>query len=64
MLETMFSFLFQQYDFLLDSERVTEYDKITFQKIVSRSASLAEIKTSLLLLTRYSVPTKENQSFY
>lgn len=52
MLETMFSFLFQQYDFLLDSERVTEYDKITFQKIVSRSASLAEIKTSLLLLTK------------
>lgn len=52
MLETMFSFLFQQYDFLLDSDRVTEYDKITFQKIVSRSASLAEIKTSLLLLTK------------
>lgn len=38
--------------FLLASERVTEYDKTAFRRIVHQEASLAEIKTSFLLLTR------------
>ena len=52
MLAALTAFLFQQYDFLLASERVTEYDKTAFRRIVYQEASLAEIKTSFLLLTR------------
>lgn len=52
MLKTLFSFLFQQYDFLLQSEEVSEYDKTIFRQIVNQKASLAEIKTSFLCLTR------------
>ena len=52
MLAALTAFLFQQYDFLLASERVTEYDKTAFRRIVHQEASLAEIKTSFLLLTR------------
>ena len=52
MLAALTAFLFQQYDFLLASERVTEYDKTAFRRIVYPEVSLAEIKTSFLLLTR------------
>lgn len=52
MLTTLIAFLFQQYDFLLTSEQVNEYDKTAFRRIVNQEASLTEIKTSFFLLTR------------
>lgn len=52
MLTALIAFLFQQYDFLLTSEQVNEYDKAAFHRIVNQKASLTEIKTSFLLLTR------------
>ena len=52
MLTALVAFLFQQYDFLLTSEQVNEYDRAAFYRIVNQKASLTEIKTSFLLLTR------------
>lgn len=52
MLTAGIAFLFQQFDFLLKSERIKEYDKSAFCKIANQGASLTEIKTSFLLLTR------------
>lgn len=52
MLTALIAFLFQQYDFLLTSEKTSEYDKAAFHRIAVQEASLTEIKTSFLLLTR------------
>lgn len=52
MLTALVAFLFQQSDFLLTSEQVNEYDRAAFYRIVNQKASLTEIKTSFLLLTR------------
>lgn len=52
MLTTLIAFLFQQYDFLLTSEKTSEYDKAAFHRIAVQEASLTEIKISFLLLTR------------
>ena len=52
MLKTLLSFSFQPYMFLLESEKISDYDKNIFHRIVDQSASLPQVKTGFLLLTR------------
>ena len=52
MLKTLCSFSFQHYAFLLESEKINDYDKNIFRRIVDQSASLPQVKTGFLLLTR------------
>ena len=52
MLRTMLAYVFQQYDFLLKSEDVHDFDKKLFSRILQKEASDDEVKTCFLLLTR------------
>ncbi|MGN0292679.1 MAG: AAA family ATPase [Lachnospiraceae bacterium] len=52
MLRAMLAYVFQQYDFLLKSEEVHDFDKKLFSRILQKEASDDEVKTCFLLLTR------------
>lgn len=51
MLTLAISELFKKHLYLLDSEQVNAYDKQSFSRIVEGTASVKEIKNSLILLT-------------
>lgn len=51
MLTLAISVLFKKHLYLLDSEQVNAYDKQSFSRIVEGTASVKEIKNSLILLT-------------
>lgn len=52
MLRAMLAYVFQQYDFLLKSDEVHDFDKKLFLRILQKEASDDEVKTCFLLLTR------------
>lgn len=51
-LSMVISELFREHLYLLDSDRVNEFDKETFRRIAGGSAPAGELKGSLVLLTR------------
>ena len=52
MLVSVIAELYTEHRYLLDSDRVSEYDKRIFRNIVNGNASIIEIKNSMILLTR------------
>lgn len=52
MLRMKLSFAFQDYRFLLSDDAISEQDKSVFERILDRTASEDEVKSSFLLLTR------------
>lgn len=52
MLDSVIAELYTEHRYLLDSDRVSEYDKRIFRNIVNGNASIIEIKNSMILLTR------------
>lgn len=52
MLRMKLAFAFQDYRFLLSDDAISEQDKSVFERILNRTASEDEVKSSFLLLTR------------
>lgn len=52
MLRMKLAFAFQDYRFLLSDDAISEQDKSVFERILDRTASEDEVKSSFLLLTR------------
>ena len=46
------AFAFQDYQFLLDDDAISDDDKSIFKRILGRTASIDETKSCFLLLTR------------
>ena len=46
------AFAFQDYQFLLDDDAISDDDKGIFKRILGRTASIDETKSCFLLLTR------------